>query len=74
MNTRSRINEKNNTNFKIDFDEASIAWRANKKLIGSCQFKYKCLIKTQNGNECKREALAGCDACKLHSKKLNQHN
>lgn len=71
MNTRSKTRE-NTNNININFDEASIAWRANKKLIGSGHFKYKCLQKTQSGNECKREALAGCDACKLHLKCLNK--
>ena len=53
---------------KIDFDESSIAWRANKKNMGNGHFKYKCLQKTQTGNDCKREALQGLDTCKCHSK------
>jgi hypothetical protein len=53
---------------KIDFDESSIAWRANKKNMGNGHFKYKCLQKTQTGNDCKREALHGIDTCKCHSK------
>ena len=32
----------------IDFDEASIAWRANKKSIGNGQFKYKKWTKFNN--------------------------
>ena len=32
----------------IDFDEASIAWRANKKSIGNGQFKYKKWTKLNN--------------------------
>ena len=33
---------------KIDFDESSIAWRANKKNMGNGHFKYKCLQKFLN--------------------------
>jgi len=55
-------------NIEINFDESSIAWRSNKKLVGSGQFKYKCLQKTQTGNDCKREALSGLNTCKCHSK------
>jgi hypothetical protein len=65
MNTRSKTLKLN-----INFDEASELWRANKKHIGNGHFKYKCLQKTQSGNDCKREALAGIDACKCHSKKV----
>jgi hypothetical protein len=78
MNTRSqtkKINlEKENKKtdlytVEINFDEASICWRANKKCIGNGHYKYICLQKTKSGNQCKRESLKFCDNCKIHSPK-----
>lgn len=42
MDTRSQTTYKNNALFEvnIDFDEASEAWRANKKYIGNGSYKY----------------------------------
>lgn len=38
----------------IDFDEASRAWRQNKKSIGQGSFKYVCGEWTKNGTPCQR--------------------
>jgi hypothetical protein len=42
MDTRSQTTYKNNALYEvnIDFDEASEAWRANKKYIGNGSYKY----------------------------------
>jgi hypothetical protein len=42
MNTRSQTTYEKNTLYEvnIDFDEASEAWRANKKYIGNGCYKY----------------------------------
>ena len=78
MNTRSQTKkmniEKENKKtdlytVEINFDEASEAWRANKKCIGNGHYKYICLQKTKTGNQCKRESLNFCDYCKMHSPK-----
>ena len=47
MNTQGQTNYKKGALFEvnIDFDEASEAWRANKKYIGNGTYKY---IKTTN--------------------------
>ena len=37
---------------KIDFDEASKAWRKNKLYIGYGSFRYRCLSKTKKGDMC----------------------
>lgn len=58
----------------IDFDGASDAWRANKKSIGNGHYKYICIGITKTGNGCKRESLAGCNYCSLHSKKCNSES
>ena len=51
---------------EINFDEASEAWRSNKKCIGNGHYKYICSQKTKAGNPCKRESLQFCDYCKIH--------
>jgi len=52
---------------EIDFDEASFAWKANKKYVGNGTYKYICTQKCKNGNQCKRERLQSGDFCKMHS-------
>ena len=79
MNTRSKsksnniINEIaiNNTLYEvnIDFDEASRAWKANKKYIGNGSYKYICCGITKTGNKCNRQSLDFVDFCKVHMKK-----
>jgi hypothetical protein len=54
---------------EINFDEASEAWRSNKKYIGNGHYKYICTQKTKTGNQCKRESLKFCDHCKIHQPK-----
>jgi hypothetical protein len=68
--TRSQILYKFSAVFKVEinFDEASEAWKANKKSTGNGCYKYICSKKTKSGNCCKRESLAGCDYCKIHNK------
>ena len=73
MNTRSQTKKMNLIITKdlyevnINFDEASVSWRANKKCIGNVHYKYICIQKTKSGNQCKRESLKFCDNCKIHS-------
>jgi hypothetical protein len=50
----------------IDFDEASLAWRANKKHLGNGQFKYVCPV-VKDFLRCGRNVLKGCMTCRLHS-------
>ena len=69
MNTRSQTEKNKNPDLykvEINFDEASISWRANKKCIGNGHYKYICIQKTKSGNQCKRESLKFCDHCKIH--------
>lgn len=51
----------------IDFNEASSAWKANKKSIGNGQYKYVCKIATKRG-ECNRETKPGKYCCSMHKK------
>ena len=66
MNTRNKSN-----NFVIDFDEASQAWRENKKALSNGMYKYICLKKTSNGDPCKRKPLLSCNLCSIHEKIKN---
>jgi hypothetical protein len=53
----------------IDFDEASKAWKANKKYIGNGSYKYVCCGITKTGNKCNKQSLEFVDYCKMHMKK-----
>ena len=67
--TRSQTRSQTTPKYEveIDFDEASEAWKANKKYMGNGTYKYICLQKTKAGNPCKKEALPSSDFCKHHS-------
>jgi hypothetical protein len=65
MNTRSKTTQLR-IQVYIDFDEASSAWRANKKSIKNGCFKYLCCQKTLSGNLCKRESSIDNIYCKQH--------
>lgn len=52
----------------IDFDEASTAWKANKKSKGNGTYRYVCQGKTKTGKNCSREPFPTCDFCKWHQK------
>jgi len=54
---------------KVDFDESSKAWKANKKSIGNGCYKYICIKITKNGKQCKNDSLRGCEYCKFHVNK-----
>ena len=53
----------------IDFDEASAAWKANKKSIGNSMYKYICLKPNKNGVNCGKKCVPGSDYCFVHNKK-----
>ena len=65
---RSKQDENGLYEVNIDFDDASSAWRSNKKSIGGGCYKYICEAKTQTGNNCNRQVISGCAYCKTHSK------
>jgi hypothetical protein len=64
MNTRSQTTYENKALYEvnIDFDEASEAWRANKKYIGNGSYKYitpkiNTLVKTSTNNNTSRRCI-----------------
>lgn len=68
MNTRSKTKQLRKPEYTvdIDFDEASAAWRANKKPTENGCFTYLCCRKTLSGNPCRRESLKNDVYCKQH--------
>jgi hypothetical protein len=73
MKTRSQNNLTTLTpistfNVEIDFDDASKAWKSNKKSIGNGSYKYICTQKLKNGNSCSLQCLSGEIYCKTHLK------
>jgi hypothetical protein len=48
----------------IDFDEASAAWKANKKSIGGGCYKYICEHRNKN---CRRNPIPGLNFCSQHN-------
>ena len=71
MQTRSHTNYEKGSiyNVDIDFDEASEAWKLNKKHIGNGMYKYICNCLTKKGNKCGRECLQGHEYCRWHKNK-----
>jgi hypothetical protein len=78
MKTRSQTRKENNKDetvlyeVNIDFDEASSAWRSNKKYIGNGQYKYVCPQEKQDGSICKKVCYKGSEYCWSHRKKENK--
>jgi len=68
MKTRSQTKYENSALYEvnIDFDEASTAWKANKKSIGNGEYKYICSKINKNNNNCKNKCLPGEHFCKVH--------
>jgi hypothetical protein len=56
---------------KVDFDEASKAWRENKKSIGNGSFKYICCA-DKNGKKCGIKCIDREIYCRSHYKKFTQ--
>ena len=50
----------------IDFDEASAAWRENKKSMPNGMFKYICGCSTKSGSKCMRPPKTGHKFCATH--------
>jgi hypothetical protein len=67
MNTRSQSRSALYS-VDIDFDEASEAWRANKKPLANGMFKYICGCPTKSGSKCMRPPKTGHQFCATHIK------
>ena len=59
--------DKQPNNNIIDFDEASKAWKANKRSIGNGSYVYICVAKTKSGKFCKIKPQKHSDYCHVHS-------
>lgn len=51
----------------IDFDEASAAWKTNKKSTGGGSYKYICEYRNKNNKNCRINPIPGCDFCSKHN-------
>jgi hypothetical protein len=51
----------------IDFDEASAAWKANKKSTGGGCYKYICEHRNKNHKKCGRNPVPGENFCCKHN-------
>jgi hypothetical protein len=66
METRSQIKALlSKYEFIFDFDQASLAWKSNKKSNGNGTYIYVC-------KNCKRESIIGKEFCKIHLKNINK--
>jgi hypothetical protein len=70
MKTRSQTKKENSALFEvnIDFDEASAAWKSNKRPTGNGCYKYVCCHVTKTGRKCSKEPIHFSDFCKTHTK------
>lgn len=53
----------------IDFDEASRAWRANKRSMGNGTYKYTCEKMISSGRKCSKDAWNNSGVCSTHKNK-----
>ena len=65
---RPRSNCITDDTFVIDFDEASRAWRQNKKSTENGCFKYTCIHVLANGNTCSKTPSFTSEFCHVHKK------
>lgn len=65
--TPSLIKEIQQFEVNIDFDEASEAWKTNKKSIGNGSYKYVCPFE-KNKKKCGKSCYKGTQYCWQHRK------
>ena len=70
MQTRSQIKYEKSGIYEvnIDFDEASEAWKANKRSINNGSYRYVCAKKGICNNMCIAKCLPGEIYCRTHLK------
>ena len=69
MQTRSKTNYHENNFVNIDFDEASLLWRENKKSMGNGTYIYTFTCKNicKNGKTCTKKCTADTEYCYIHA-------
>uniref|UniRef100_A0A6C0KTN3 Uncharacterized protein n=1 Tax=viral metagenome TaxID=1070528 RepID=A0A6C0KTN3_9ZZZZ len=68
QNTNNTIEQMVLFEVNIDFDEASVAWNANKKKLADGMYKYVCPYCSKTGRRCGRNSVTNSDFCKIHTK------
>lgn len=72
MQTRSQTRKKHSVvEHIIDFDEASKAWKTNKKCIGNGHYKYICIIVKEDSKLCGKSCYNNSSFCWIHRNKTN---
>jgi len=56
----------------IDFDSASVAWKANKKYMGNGTYTYICNSVCKTGKRCSKSRITNSTNCKQHSKSITE--
>jgi hypothetical protein len=65
MQTRSQTQQIYEVN--IDFDDASNAWKQNKKYMGNGTYKYICPQMKKDGSKCGKSCYKNSDLCWHHT-------
>lgn len=73
MKTRSqsKLEKQQLYEVNIDFDDASMAWRSNKKSIGNGSYKYICSHE-KNGTICGKSCYKTLSYCWQHRNYINK--
>jgi hypothetical protein len=58
----------------INFDEASEAWKQNKKSIGNGMYKYICQVVNTNKTLCCKSVYKDIEFCWIHRSKNKTNN
>ena len=58
----------------IDFDEASIAWKMNKKYVGNGTYKYVCPVIKTDSIQCGNKCYKSSEYCWIHRKHATNVN
>jgi hypothetical protein len=73
MKTISQTKYENSAQYEvnINFDEASEAWKSNKRSICNGSYKYVCAKVGKNNNHCISKCLPGQNYCMTHLKMIS---
>jgi hypothetical protein len=66
------MNQNTNESYHFNFDEASEAWKQNKKSIGNGMYKYICQVVNTNKKVCCKTVYKDSEFCWIHRNK-NTH-
>jgi len=53
--------------YEVNIDEASAAWKANKRSTGGGCYKYICEHRNENNKKCRKNPIPGESFCSKHN-------